>query len=136
MNPIAHIEINVSNLKQSTEFYLKILSFLGWKQFNVGHPDVVGFQTADQTKLFLVQTEEKFVTSSFHRKQVGLNHIALRVESVEQVDKFAEFLNQNNISRLYSERSKDYTSEYCEEKYYAVFFEDPDRLKVEVVYCK
>ncbi|MCU0660195.1 MAG: VOC family protein [Candidatus Pacebacteria bacterium] len=135
MNSIAHVEINVRNLRISTSFWSDFLATLGWKQFDVGHSSVSGFEAPDGTHLFLVQTEERFLSSGFHRKNIGLNHVAFRVDAPEKVDAFADFLKEKSIPVLYG-GPKEYSSEYSREHYYAVFFEDPDRIKVEVVFYK
>lgn len=135
MNSIAHIEINVSDLKKSLEFYSKILTPLNWKQVGFQDQNVAGFKAKDNTHLFLVQTEKRFLSKIFHRKQTGLNHLAFRVETTEEVEKFASFLKENNIEALYHQNPKEYSSEYTEQ-YYAIFFEDPDQIKIEVAYCK
>ena len=70
--------------------------------------------------------------AGFHRKRPGLNHVAFRVDRREDVDRFrAEFLAPRGLGTLY-----DTPREFPEYRpgYYAVFFEDPDRLKVEVVH--
>jgi catechol 2,3-dioxygenase-like lactoylglutathione lyase family enzyme len=61
-----------------------------------------------------------------------LGHIAFQVESAGMVDQFVdEFLNPRDIAPLYG-GAKAYP-EYAE-GYYAVYFEDPDRIKIEVVH--
>jgi catechol 2,3-dioxygenase-like lactoylglutathione lyase family enzyme len=135
MNSLAHIEINVSDLKKSKEFYLKIFTPLNWTiVFNCD--DSVGFKGKDKTHLFLVQTDTSFISNIFHRKHTGLNHIAFRVDSKQEVEEFSNFLKQNNIISLYTDGPKDYAQEYKMEQYYAVFFEDPDHIKLEVVFMK
>ena len=96
------------------------------------HTDVIGY-TDGTLKLFLVQVEKRFAAKQFHRKQVGLNHIAFRVGSKKKVDDFHTFLKENKITVLY-DGPKDYSAEYAK-GYYAVFFEDPDRIKLEVVFA-
>lgn len=135
MNSLAHIEINVSNLRKSKDFYLLILSQLKWKMISEDN-ESIGFKGLDNTHLFLKQTEKDFITNIFHRKNTGLNHIAFRVESKEYVEEFNNFLNKNNIPALYTDNPKDYSKEYNMEQYYAVFLEDPDRIKLEVVFMK
>jgi catechol 2,3-dioxygenase-like lactoylglutathione lyase family enzyme len=135
MNPIAHIEVNVSSLETSKKFYELVLTALGWKM-NMETSEVVGFKAPDKTHLFLVQADEKYLADKFHRKHVGINHLAFRVESKTAVDIFCKFLSEHNISRLYTEEPKDYSSEYGMNEYLAVFFEDPDRIKLEVVYME
>lgn len=135
MNSLAHIEINVSNLQISKDFYLKVLSPLNWKlAFNDNTS--VGFKGEDNTHLFLVQTEACFIPSIFHRKHSGLNHIAFRVGSKQEVEEFSNILKNNNIPSLYTDGPKDYSLEYNVKEYYAVFFEDPDRIKLEVVFMR
>jgi hypothetical protein len=65
----------------------------------------------------------------FHRKHPGLNHIAFQAVSSKDVDQVAGFLQRQNIPILYSPRNFDEDG-----LYYALFFEDPFRLKLEVVY--
>ncbi len=135
MNSVAHIEVNVSDLAESGKFYSVILSELGWVE-KLRTDEAIGFGAPDKTHLFLVQTHRAYVTNTFHRKNVGLNHIAFRVESKDQVNDFNDFLTKNNIPRLYTDFPKDYSQEYEMEQYYAVFFEDPDRIKLEVVFMQ
>jgi catechol 2,3-dioxygenase-like lactoylglutathione lyase family enzyme len=72
------------------------------------------------------------VGHGFHRKRPGLNHLALRVPQREDVDRFRdEFMAPRRLLSLYQT-----PREFPEYRpgYYAVFFEDPDRLKLEVVH--
>lgn len=135
MNSLSHIEINVSNLKKSKDFYLLILSQLKWV-ITSDEDNSVGFKSPDKTHIFLKQTDKSFISNIFHRKNIGLNHIAFRVESKEEVEEFSDFLEKNNIPTLYTDGPKDYSKEYGMERYYAVFFEDPDKIKLEVVFMK
>jgi catechol 2,3-dioxygenase-like lactoylglutathione lyase family enzyme len=58
-----------------------------------------------------------------------LNHLAFHAKSKEQVDSITKELEEKGISILYKDRHP-----YAGGKdYYAVFFEDPDRIKVELV---
>jgi len=71
--------------------------------------------------------------NGYHRKNIGVNHLAFGVSKKEDVDKFYQnFLIPNGIKPLYN--SPKQFPEYTE-KYYAVFFEDPDRIKLEIVFC-
>ena len=135
MNSLAHIEINVSNLQKSKGFYSKILSSLKWN-LTLDKDNFVGFKGGDNTHLFLVQTEKLFMSNIFHRKHTGLNHIAFRVGSKQEVEEISNLLKDNNIPQLYTNDPKDYSKDYKMEQYYAVFFEDPDRIKLEVVFMK
>lgn len=135
-NSLAHIEINVSDILRSKDFYTKILKPLGWKQFDLNDKNVIGFKAPDKTHLFLVQTKSEFLHKNFHRKNAGLNHLAFRVNTTEEVDEYSRFLDEQGIAKLYHANPKDYSSEYAVEHYYAIFFEDVDRVKLEVVCVK
>lgn len=81
--------------------------------------------------LYLTKTESKFGRGRFHRKHVGLNHIAFRAGSKESVDKFyREYLQKHHIRVLYG-GPKEYG---FGKGWYSVYFEDPDRIKLEFVF--
>ena len=83
-----------------------------------------------QTKFILCPTENKYKESGFHRKRAGLNHLAFYAESKESVDKYySEVLLSNGVITLYEKKP------FGDDEYYAVFFEGPDRLKLEYVYA-
>jgi catechol 2,3-dioxygenase-like lactoylglutathione lyase family enzyme len=97
----------------------------------LGKPDLLGMSNGT-TDFWIVQTEGARTGRRPHRKDPGLNHVALRVERRADVDRFHdEFLTPRGTPVLYG-GPRDYP-EY-RPGYYAVFFEDPDRLKLEVVH--
>ena len=123
-----HIQLNVSG--DAIPFYKAILVYLGYNLMAEA-PDMFG-ATNDTTDLWIMQTDAKHAARPFHRKATGINHIAFRVPSRTDVDRFVqEFLKPQRIPALYTG-----PREYPEYRpgYYAVFFEDPDRLKLEVAY--
>lgn len=122
-----HIEINVSNLKASVEFWEWFLEELGYMSFQ----NWEGGQSwrLRDTYLVFVQTEERFLDASYHRSQVGLNHLAFYGKSREHVDEITKELKARGITILYSSKHPFAGGE----NHYAVFFEDPDRIKVELV---
>ena len=81
-------------------------------------------------KICICPTEEKYVIHGFHRKRTGLNHVAFYATSKDEVDEFYKnVLLKNNIDCLYEKKPDG------DDAYYAVFFEDPDRIKLELVYA-
>ncbi len=132
MSSISHIEIYVSDYRASVRFYDKILIPLGWKRLvcQTGHTTYSdGF-----LKLVLGPADPNFLKDGYHRKRVGLNHLAFSVESKTEVDRFVSgVLGPLGIPCLYGGVPTG------DESYYSVFFEDPDRIKLEVVcapgYC-
>ncbi len=126
---IEHVEINVSNFERSKAFYQEFLEGLGYKRILDGK-DFVGWDNGE-TKIFVTYLE-RYKDSGFHRRRVGLNHIAFQAESKADVDRLhSEFLVPRSIKVLYG-GPKEYP-EY-RKGYYAVYFEDPDRIKLEFVH--
>lgn len=134
MNSLAHIEINVSDIWRSKAFYDIIMPYLWWKWFVIDDL-VIWYRAEDNVHLFLVQTDDKYKTNSYHRKSIWLNHIAFRVSSKTVVDNFYELLQINKLAFLY-DWVWDYSEQYEMKEYYAVFFEDPDRIKLEVAFME
>jgi catechol 2,3-dioxygenase-like lactoylglutathione lyase family enzyme len=127
---ITHIQINVSDFEKSKEFYSELFGVLGWIKF-MEEEDIISW-TDGEFSFWIVETEQKFKEKKFHRKNTGLNHIAFKVNSKQKVNEFFEkFLLNKKEMVLYS-GAKEYP-EYGK-GYYAVYFEDPDRIKLEVAY--
>ena len=124
------MQVNVRDSRVSLPFYRALLETL---EFRVIHDesDVAGFSDG-RTALWLLETSAGHRPQGFHRKRTGLNHVAFRVARREDVDRFAaEFLVPRGIASLY-DTPRDFP-EY-RPGYYAVFFEDPDRVKLEVAH--
>ncbi len=128
MAKVSHVELYVSSYAKSIRFYDSILPPLGWRRL-VCQTSHTTF-TDGEMKIVLCPTEEKFLEHGYHRKRVGLNHLAFYAPSKEAVDELYEkVLRAKQIPCLYEEKPSG------ESDYYAVFFEDPDRIKIEVVYA-
>jgi catechol 2,3-dioxygenase-like lactoylglutathione lyase family enzyme len=124
---LSHVEINVANYIKSIQFYDLILISLGWEKL-VSRKDHTTY-TDGTLKLIFCPVEETHKSAGYHRKRIGLNHFAFYVETKEMVDEFCrEILQKNNIATLYHPEPKG------DNNYYSVLFEDPDRIKLEVVY--
>jgi catechol 2,3-dioxygenase-like lactoylglutathione lyase family enzyme len=125
---VHHVQLNVS--RPSIPFYKALLTHLGYTLMAEQH-DMFG-ATNGTTDLWIVQTDPTHAERAFHRKATGINHLAFRVDSRPEVDRFAQdFLTTRAIPTLYGGPRA-----YPEYRpgYYAVFFEDPDRLKLEVAH--
>ena len=125
-----HIQLNVSNPKVSLPFYKKLFSYFEYKIIDESENHIAA--SNGTTDFWIIATNIKYSGLKFHRKSTGLNHISFKVSSKEEVDAFVKnFLKENKIKQLYGE-----AKEFPEYKtgYYAVYFEDPDRIKLEVTY--
>ena len=122
-----HIELNVSDLRRSTAFWgwlLEELGYLPFQEWASGRSWKI-----EDTYLVFVQAEPRFLDASYHRGRVGLNHLAFHAVSRQHVDRLTQMLKSKGTPILYEDRHPFAGGE----DYYAVFFEDPDRIKVEIV---
>ena len=122
-----HIEINVLNLPKTVDFWSWLLGELGYESFQQWDGGQ-SWRLAD-TYIVFVQTSEKYADIKYHRSAVGLNHLAFHAESKEHVDRLTNSLRERCVPILYEDRHPYAGGP----DHYAVFFEDPDRIKVEVV---
>lgn len=124
---LSHIDIYVSDYAKTIRFYDKILIPPGWKRLvcqksHTAYSDGV-------MKIVFGPTTEKYLQHGYHRKRIGMNHLAFYAPTKETVDQIYEtVLNVDGIECLYEKKTTG------ESDYYAIFFEDPDRDKIEIVY--
>ncbi|MCY8484516.1 VOC family protein [Bacillus atrophaeus] len=121
-----HIELYVSDLGASKRFWGWFLGELGYEPFQKWDSGISWKK--DDFYLVFVQAEERFLEQGFHRRRIGLNHLAFHAESREQVDMMTEKLLERGYHVLYRDRHP-----YAGGAHYAVYAEDPDRIKVELV---
>ncbi|WP_053362420.1 VOC family protein [Bacillus sp. FJAT-27251] len=122
-----HIELYVSNLEKTVEFWGWFLQELGYRPFQQWE----GGQSwkLGDTYIVFVQVEKRFLDIPYHRCRVGLNHLAFHADSRSLVDEITRALQAKGVSILYKNKHPFAGGD----DYYAVFFEDPDRIKVELV---
>ncbi|RFB14822.1 hypothetical protein DZB84_15435 [Bacillus sp. HNG] len=122
-----HIEIYVSDIKRTVDF-------LGWFLEALGYNPFQDWESGrswkmDDTYIVFVQTEDRFLDIPYHRCRVGLNHLAFHASSRQHVDEVTSKLKERGINILYSKKHPFAGGD----DHYAVYFEDPDRIKVELV---
>ncbi len=122
-----HIELYVSNLQESKKFWSWFLQELGYDEFQQWDGGI-SYKLND-TYIVFVQADEKYLDIPYHRKRVGLNHLAFHAESRAEVDQMKEKLKEKGITILYEDQYPFAGGP----NYYALYFEDPDRIKVELV---
>jgi len=122
-----HIELYVSDLKKSTDFWGWLLEDLGYQSFQKWENGQSW--KLEETYIVFVQVKEPFSDNSYHRKNVGLNHLAFHASSRQHIDDMTQKLTNKGISILYTKQHPFSGGE----NHYAVYFEDPDRIKVELV---
>ncbi|WP_088838867.1 VOC family protein [Listeria sp. ILCC792] len=121
-----HVELYVGDLEASREFWSFVLEKLGYSLFSQWEK---GFSYSDSDcYIVFVQAEEPFLPFGYHRARIGLNHLAFYEASRAKIDEWRSTLRERGVKLLYDERYPYAAGA----DYYAVFFEDPDGMKVEI----
>jgi catechol 2,3-dioxygenase-like lactoylglutathione lyase family enzyme len=126
----SHIALNVADLPRSIHFYEQVLAPLGFKLADSEDKQYARFTNNQDAVVVLSQVEAVHCDRPFHRKAIGLSHLALAVETHDQVDEMARHLEHLGV-RLLGQGKVD--SDY-RRGYHTIAFEDPDRIMIEIVF--
>jgi catechol 2,3-dioxygenase-like lactoylglutathione lyase family enzyme len=122
---IDHLVLSVGNFDRSKAFYGKVLGFLGFK-LKHDYADMAGWSNGKT--LFWIAAADAQGQKHKHRKgDIGFHHYAFEVSSRKDIDALGAFLEQNGMTIL------DPPGEYYGRNYYAVYFADPDGMKLEAM---
>ena len=125
---IDHIAIRVSDLARSKAFYGDLLGFMGFvKEWEFG--EVVGWNNWE-TMVWITQADTEGLAHPHHEGGIGYHHYAFELESASQVDEVHAQLLAMGAEIV--DPPATYPS--YGEGYYAVFFRDPDGLKLEAMH--
>jgi catechol 2,3-dioxygenase-like lactoylglutathione lyase family enzyme len=116
---IDHISIRVSDYKKSKAFYSRLFEFLGF-EISDEYPNTIGW-TNGKTRYWIAPAEGR---KKYRIGDVGLHHYAFELRNRKDVDALQAFLKDERV------RIVDPADEYYDD-YYAVFFLDPDGIKLE-----
>ncbi len=131
LEAIDHLDLVVTDLDRSLRFYTELLRPLGYvrtaqiegeqgeRVVYVGRPNGSGS----------VSVREAKGRREYDRYDVGIHHIAFSAMSRAVVDGRAEWLRSNGATIESGPEEYGYTPGY-----YAVFFYDPDGIKLEIVH--
>lgn len=114
-------------MKRTKHFYDFLLPKLGYQQFQEWNQGF-SYRYEDYYIVF-VQTREQYKQQHFTRTATGLNHLAFSVSSKFEVDSLRLELINLGVTELYPETYPHASGK----NNYAFFFEDPDRIKLEIV---
>jgi glyoxylase I family protein len=128
---VHHIDLTVSNVALSRIFYDRVLGYLGYERAD-DHPDGSDWNRIGSEpfhSIGIVRTHGTGATKTHDRYAPGLHHLAWTADSRDDVDHFHDLLIEWDVPVL--DTPADYPR-YGPD-YYAVFFADPDGLKLEFV---
>ncbi len=130
---VAHVNLNVTDLARAIRFYTELLGFtvafqyegaVAWLNFGQYREGVGGLgQGFHDLALYKVPAG----ATDDRRTRAGMNHLALRLRTVDEVDRAAEFLRANGVTILKGPAT------HKEDRDRYVYFEDPDGNMLELV---
>jgi catechol 2,3-dioxygenase-like lactoylglutathione lyase family enzyme len=132
---LSHVDLVVSSLQRSLPFYRGLLEPIGWSGMReirgergetVVYLSVAGRGVA---ALGLREAQSGAHPLPYDRYAVGVHHVCLDVASRAVVDERARWLREQGATIESGPREYDYTPGY-----YAVFFYDPDGIKLELLH--
>jgi len=124
MGGLHHVELYVADLELARDFWPWWLGELGWEPFQDWED---GFSWR-HGGCYLVLVRAPMREHAFHRRRPGLNHLAFHADSRAQVDRLTREVQRRGWRLLYADRHPHAGGPGS----YALFFEGPERLKLEL----
>jgi catechol 2,3-dioxygenase-like lactoylglutathione lyase family enzyme len=128
---VHHVDLVVSSMGRSLPFYRELLGPLGWHgigEVEGERGETIWYLLGPATVIGLRQAQSAR-EHPYDRYAIGLHHLAFEAYSRAVVDERADWLRSTGAT-LESE-PQEYT--YAP-GYYAVFFYDPDGMKLEILH--
>jgi glyoxylase I family protein len=129
---LSHLDLTVTDLESSVEFYERVLLRLGYRRLDDAGAGAPCWGISDAAGGFFtiaLKLARPGSGTTHDRYSPGLHHLAFHADSREDVDAFHGFLLDIGATVLDPPTEYAYTPGY-----YAVFFADPDGIKLEVVF--
>ena len=126
-----HVDLVVSSIERSLPFYRDLLGPLGWhgiSEVEGERGETIWYLWGPGTSVGLRAAQAE-TAGGFDRYRVGVHHVAFEAYSRALVDERAQWLLETGAEIESEPQEYTYTPGY-----YAVFFYDPDGLKLEIVH--
>jgi catechol 2,3-dioxygenase-like lactoylglutathione lyase family enzyme len=128
---VHHVDLVVSSILRSLPFYRDLLEPLGWHR--VGEVEgergeTIWYLYGPGGSIGLREAQTP-ADGPYDRYRIGLHHLALEAPSRFIVDERADWLRARGAEIESGPEEYSYTPGY-----YAVFFYDPDGIKLEIVH--
>jgi catechol 2,3-dioxygenase-like lactoylglutathione lyase family enzyme len=131
----SHVDLVVSSIERSLPFYTGLLGPIGWSRVREvpgERGETIHYIALEGNGVGSLGLREKQSDSHavpFDRYAVGLHHVCFDVPSRDVVDERASWLRDQGATIESGPAEYDYTPGY-----YAVFFYDPDGIKLELLH--
>jgi glyoxylase I family protein len=128
---INHLRLTVTDIPRAERFYGPLMRFMGYELSDREGHRLAWAKWSSSGVFWLILTAARQDTEPARHDLLspGFHHLAWNVETRDQVDALHRLLVQNDATVLDAPAEYDY-----EPGYYAVFFADPDGLKLEFVH--
>ncbi len=134
---VDHIQITVKDLNRSERFYDRLMPILGFDlalkskgRVEAHDFDVVEYVHSSIT-IGINSPRQSFKNEQVHRRKPGaLHHLAFRAQSIQEVDELYSLIR--NIGAQIVAPPQFYPEHGA--RYYALFFKDPDGIKLEIMF--
>lgn len=133
MRPVDHLDLVVTDLERSLAFYNGLLEPLGFVRNSEIEGErgerVVYIGGSGGASVSLREAQSNAHPTPYDRYAVGIHHLCFGAKSREVVDERARWLREQGAEIESEPQEYGYTPGY-----YAVFFYDPDGIKLEIVH--
>ena len=130
---VSHLDLNVTDPSVSIPFYDTLLTGLGYQRTELADPDRASWRLiADGGARFEIEVRPPrgAPASRRHvRNDPGIDHLAFHADSPADVDFVFDLLTESGYVIDEPPRTYDYSPGY-----YAIGLDDPDGIRLEVVY--
>ena len=124
---IDHLVLSVGDLARSRAYYGKVLGFLGFRlKYDMG--GFAGWSNG-KTLFWIAQADAQGAKRKHRKGDIGFHHYAFELASRKQVDALGAFLTAHGFP--VADPPGSYNGD---DKYYAVFFTDPDGMRLEAMH--
>jgi catechol 2,3-dioxygenase-like lactoylglutathione lyase family enzyme len=120
---IDHLVLSVGDFARSKEFYGKLLKFLGFR-LKHEYEDMAGWSNG-KTLFWIAAADAQGKKHKYRKGDIGFHHYAFELASRDDIDALGAFLVDNGMTVV------DPPGAYYGRDYYAVYFTDPDGMKLE-----
>ena len=124
---IDHLVISVGDFEKSKEFYAPLMEFLGFDVEAEYEGSMMGWANGN-TLFWIAAADAEGKKHKYRKGDIGFHHYAFRLRSRADVDALQGYLEEQGAAIV------DPAGEYYDD-YYAVFFLDPDGMKLEGMRC-
>jgi catechol 2,3-dioxygenase-like lactoylglutathione lyase family enzyme len=125
LNGIAHLQLTVTNVERSKEFYRPLLELFEMKVLI--DTETYYYCIGSRTGIAISEVTPEHANDRFDQKRVGLHHLCLRAREREHVDEIHTFVEKLGATVVHPPREDGFAPGY-----YSVLFEDPDGIRIEV----